>query len=85
MGSGEELDRRAVRKRLRPRVADSVLAAMDRGWTVREQGHGVRIYCPGTGPEHLRHQMSIAGTSRSEDGQAKRIDRFVRTCTISSG
>lgn len=35
MGTGEELDRAAVRKRLKAEVSAVVLKAMDQGWRVK--------------------------------------------------
>jgi len=77
MGDGQELSRHDVRMRLKAEVAASVLAAMDRGWTVRVQGHGVRLYCPCG--QH--GGLSVAGTPASPSNEARRIRRFVaRVC-----
>jgi hypothetical protein len=70
MGTGEALDRRDVRRRLPPEVADVVLNAMDQGCRVRALGHGVQLYCPCGDRAH--RPISINGTPRDASREAGR-------------
>lgn len=78
MGTGEELDRAAVRKRLKNDVALVVLGAMEQGWRVRAFGHGVKLYCPCVQPDH--GTFSVSGTPKSPSAEASRIRRTLSKC-----
>lgn len=78
MGSGEVLDRAQVRTRLSKETGLAVLEAMDQGFTVRAQGHGVKIFCPCKGP----HTRSVAGTPRNDGNEAKRVRRTILLCPV---
>lgn len=78
MGTGEELDRTAVRKRLKAEVSTVVLEAMDEGWRVRALGHGVKLFCPCVQPDH--GTFSVSGTPKSPAAEARRVRRMLSKC-----
>ncbi len=78
MGTGEELDRTAVRKRLKAEVSTVVLEAMDEGWRVRALGHGVKLFCPCVQPDH--GTFSVSGTPKSPATEARRVRRMLSKC-----
>ncbi|BAK35895.1 hypothetical protein MLP_28810 [Microlunatus phosphovorus NM-1] len=78
MGTGEELDRTAVRKRLKPEVSGVVLEAMDQGWRVKALGHGVKLFCPCVQPDH--GTFSVSGTPKSPTNEARRVRKMLSRC-----
>lgn len=78
MGSGEYLDVKAVRKRLKKEVADVVIQALAAGWKVRAFGHAVKLYCPCVDPDH--GQFSLSGSPKSPSAEARRARRMLSKC-----
>lgn len=48
------------------------------GWTVRRQGHKIRIYCPCEGDDAI--SIRVDGTPKNPTGQARRIAREAGHC-----
>ena len=78
MGTGEELSRAEVQKRLKKEVAGVVLRAMDQDWRVRAFGHGVRLFCPCREPDH--GTFSVSGSPKSPSNEARRVRRMLCKC-----
>ena len=76
MGTGQELNREAVRVRLKKEVADVLLDAMENhGWRVFDAGHGVTIKCPCGTRDH--RAVSVAHTPRDAKREANRVHRLM--------
>lgn len=80
MGSGKKLEINELRRKYKgyPRTLDVLLEAQRVGWRVRDMGHGVKIFCPQATRDGC--SLSVAGTPRSDDDQAKRLRRVVAGC-----
>jgi len=78
VGSGEELDAAAVRKRLKKEVAEVVELAIENGWRVKALGHAVKLFCPCREPDH--GQFSVSGTPSRPSAEARRVMRMLTKC-----
>lgn len=79
MGVGDEVDVDWVRSFYRghPDVGEAVVRLMALGlpWRVRDQGHGVRIYCP-CGAR--THQFGVPHTPNDDRWAVQQVERKVR-------
>jgi hypothetical protein len=76
VGSGEELTPTQIRSMLDPPVWRAVKDLWEMNWTIRKQGHGVRLYCPYS----CRCTAPVPGTPRDSEHAAGRIVRAGRRC-----
>lgn len=79
MGDSDEVDVDWVRSFYRghAQVGEAVVVLMllDPPWRVRDQGHGVRVYCPcGT----RKHQVSVPHTPDDDRWAARQLERTAR-------
>lgn len=77
VGSGENLTPADLRESLPPEVWKAVKTVYDQGWTIRKQGHGVRLYCPCGARDGA---ISVAGTPPKPGNTARRILRAAQHC-----
>ena len=70
-GTNGTLGRKDVRRRLKKEVAKVVLSSMDRGFTVRDLGHGVCLFCPCGARDH--RPLSVSATPKYPGREARRI------------
>jgi len=78
VGSGENVELRDLRNEYRGpnRVVLAALTeAHKAGWTIRRQGHKVRVYCPCG-----RDAVTVAGTPRVPEREARRVRAAVARC-----
>ena len=80
MGSGRNLEINELRRKYKgyPLTLDALLEAQRIGWCVRDMGHGAKVFCPQETRDGC--SVSVAGTPRNDDNQAKRLRRFVAGC-----
>ncbi|KXP10144.1 hypothetical protein AXK60_06570 [Tsukamurella pseudospumae] len=77
----DEVSAAEIRKKYKGQyrcVGDAILYALSKDWVVRDQGHGVRLYCPCGG--QLGRAVSVAGTPKFPGSCAKNIRRTVDKC-----
>ncbi len=62
---------------LKPDVWREVQAAYDQGWTIRKQGHALRLYCPCGASDGT---IVVPGSPRNAGNAARRIRQDVARC-----
>lgn len=78
MGQGEWVERaRDVRSELKPPVYRVVERLMAEGWSLRRQGHKLRLYCACGGREP---GIGVWGSPRDADWHAQQIERKAEHC-----
>ena len=73
----EGLDPRIVRRSMAPEIYDVVIELHRRGWQLRRQGHGWRMYCP---CGDRAGQFVIPHTPPSPGNVARRMRRNAELC-----
>ncbi len=66
-----------LRRQVPPEVYRAVEEAVNKGWTLRKQGHKAYLYCP---CEQGGGKCAIPGTPKSAGNTARRIRRNLEHC-----